>query len=503
MRTRMSVLVVVVCIAVLMLTIGLPVSATVPGHGGAPVAKRSPMTSDVTAHYVGTRLASGQPSPYCNIGTPSQPVIIMCYTPQDIRTAYNYPSYLDGRGQTIVIIDAFGDPTVQSDLNMFDAEYGLPATTIQIVCQGGTCPVYDPTNADMVSWALEITLDTQVAHAMAPGAHIILYVAQLDDDLTMVQAAASAIAMFPHSIISQSWGDAELDMLQGTCNPYGPCSPSYVQDVLSTGERAYRQAAQEGTTVFAAAGDWGADNSVVCPGCTSANPIYPSSSPWVTGVGGTEGYPYYFGSIPNCGTNRTCSTGLVNFLNSPACQLSNQTPPSSATCQPIGYGGEQVWNDANTWPYSTTGGAPSLIFGTPFYQRGLGLPSRATPDVSYFAAGSGGPLLYWSTPPTAPGFYIFYGTSSGSPQWAAVAALADQLAVLLHRGTLGFINPELYSIGNNPYLYRFAFHDITVGNNTDPDGLNVGFSATPGWDDASGWGTPNVANLVLALALMS
>ena len=412
---------------------------------------------------------------------------LICYTWQDLKAAYNYPKSLDGSGQTIVLLDAFGDPTVQADLNVFDSTFGVPATTVQVVCQGGTCPTFNNGSSDELGWSQEITLDVQYSHAMAPGAHIVLFVAKNDQDLTLEKAALQAIKMFPHAVLSQSFGDPELDLLTS--------SPSYVSSVLTTGEKAYALAAREGTTVFASAGDWGADNSPF--GFTSANPAYPSSSPLVTAVGGTMGNPYYLDSTPSCGVAATCSTGLVTFKNTAACQLNNPSAdPFAVKCIPVGYGGEQVWNEPAFG--AATGGAPSLIFPAPSYQAGLGLTGRATPDVSYDASIDGGVLGYWGTlgaGSPATGFYIFGGTSSGSPQWAAIAALADQLDMKLTGGTLGFINPALYEIGHNAQLYALTFHDITVGNNLIAGGY-VGFNAGPGWDDASGWGTPNVANLV-------
>lgn len=444
---------------------------------------------NLISYFYSEGLSSPQPSPYCLVADGS--LLIMCYTPQDLKVAYNYPSYLDGAGQTIVIIDAFGSPTVQSDLNTFDSTFGLPPTTIQIVCQNHVCPVFNASNPDEVGWTREIALDTQYAHAMAPSAHIVLFVTTSDDDLVMAQAVQQAVSMFPHSIISQSWGDPELDLLLGTCTqgevPPVACNSAYVQQVLSTSENAYMQAAFEGTTVFASAGDSGAD-----AGYTTANPSWPSDSPWVTAVGGTMGNPYYFNSIPSC-IGRTCSTGLVTFLNTPSCQLYTETPTPTASCIPVGYGGEQVWNEQ--WLPAATGGAPSLIFGVPSYQFGLGLSMRATPDVSYNAAVDGGVFGYWSVIPSEAGFYIFGGTSAGSPQWSAIAALADQYAAMQYKGTIGFINSAVYAIGHNPELYQKDFHDITVGNNT-LGGSPTGFYAKPGWDDASGWGTPNVANLI-------
>jgi subtilase family serine protease len=152
----------------------------------------------------------------------------------------------------------------------------------------------------------------------------------------------------------------------------------------------------------------------------------------------------------------------------------------------VGYGGEQVWNEPAFGV--ATGGAPSLFFPVPSYQNGLNLTARATPDISYNAAVNGGVLVFWGAIPAAAGFYVVGGTSAGSPQWAAIVALANQA----HEGPLGFINPALYSCPAGD------FHDITVGNNALAG--SIGFTAAAGWDDATGLGTPNVAKLVADLA---
>jgi len=163
-------------------------------------------------------------------------------------------------------------------------------------------------------------------------------------------------------------------------------------------------------------------------------------------------------------------------------------------CTPIGYGGEQVWNEPIF--KAATGGAPSLLFSVPSYQSGLGLIARTTPDVAYDGAVNGGVLVYW-TALGSPVWFIVGGTSAGSPQWASIVALADQA----NGSPLGFINPTLYTLTRPGCAARYAqdFHDITVGNN-QLMGTPVGFSAAPGWDDASGLGTPNVTQLVADLA---
>jgi subtilase family serine protease len=149
-----------------------------------------------------------------------------------------------------------------------------------------------------------------------------------------------------------------------------------------------------------------------------------------------------------------------------------------------------VWNEAFFAPGSTTGGAPSLFFSVPSYQSGLNLSSRTTPDVSYEAAIHGGVLVANSTVIGAPTFFIVGGTSVGTPQWAGIIALANQLA----GKSLGFLNPAIYQLAQSA-AYSNDFHDITIGNNQMP-GTSPGFNAGVGWDDATGWGTPNVSNLL-------
>src|SRR5262249_20216196 len=113
-----------------------------------------------------------------------------------------------------------------------------------------------------------------------------------------------------------------------------------------------------------------------------------------------------------------------------------------------------------------------------------------TPDVSYNAAIHGGVLVVNSSVLGVPVAFIVGGTSAGSPQWAGIVALANQLA----GQPLGFLNPAIYKLAQSP-AYASDFHDITVGNNQMP-GTTPGFAASIGWDDATGWGTPNVSNLL-------
>jgi subtilase family serine protease len=321
---------------------------------------------------------------------------------------------------------------------------------------------------------------------MAPRANIVLVVASTSSGNDINSAESKAIPMFPGAIMSQSFGVPEA-LVSGN------------NAQIMQADKNYGQAKSLGWTVFASAGDSGATN-----GFSTPNANFPSSDPLVTAVGGTMGNPYFRGPIfgPGCQSS-TCSAGLALYDNSTgAC--AGHGPSLVFTCPPAGYGGEQVWNEpsfAIAGNLATGGGAPSLFFPVPIYQSGLGLASRTTPDVSYNAAVNGGVLAAWSAcsqcfgrPPGTELVFIFGGTSAGSPQWAAIAALAAQAA----GHPLGFINPAIYSIGKGPN-YANDFHDITVGNN-QAFGPPAGFNAAPGWDDATGWGTPNVTNLVADLS---
>jgi subtilase family serine protease len=129
---------------------------------------------------------------------------------------------------------------------------------------------------------------------------------------------------------------------------------------------------------------------------------------------------------------------------------------------------------------------------------------RGIPDIAYQASSRTGVLVYLTEPdtttsgtgcgganPCSTGWYTVGGTSSGSPQWAGIAALADQMA----GRDLGFLNPALYAVANDPGRYASDFYDVTVGcNQLDP--TIPGWCSSPGWDAVTGLGTPNVANLI-------
>ena len=432
-------------------------------------------------------------SPFCStkptpVGPSSRPTLV-CYGPKDLKKAYDYPSGLTGAGQTIVIVDAYGSPTVQQDLAAFDAAFSLPDVPggLQVVCPAG-CPAFNLNNRPMneIGWAEETSLDVQWAHAMAPGAKLVLAVAPspYGDAINSVEAKIFADPAYKGAIVSQSFGIPEYLVTGNNAQ-------------ILQGHRNYALARQNGMTVLASAGDGGGTN-----GAGTLNAGFPASDPNVTAVGGTQGDPYFNGRggsgglpLPSCTSGVPCSLGLAT-VTCTTDVTPGPTTAATAVCPTTGYGGEKTWNE----PFlpAATGGAASLLFPAPSYQGVdvTGSPMRTIPDISYNAAVSGGVLTYLGfLGPKNSGFYIFGGTSAGSPQMASVVALANQ-----SRGSsLGFLNSTLYGLAENPVTYAADFHDITVGNN-QLSGTLAGNSAHPGYDLATGWGTPNVANLVSSLA---
>jgi subtilase family serine protease len=211
---------------------------------------------------------------------------------------------------------------------------------------------------------------------------------------------------------------------------------------------ALQQAAGHRVTVVASSGDTG----VISDNGPPVQVSLPASDPLVLGAGGT-------------------ALGASTFTGA--------------------YHGEMAWNaDA-----AASGGGYSSLFPRPAYQ--VGVPRigrmRGVPDVAADADSSTAMALMFTGGVPLPA----QGTSAATPLWAAVIALADQDAG--HH--LGFVNPAIYAIARSPAYHR-AFHDVTTGDNSVfwPARLFTGYTAGPGWDPVTGWGSPNARILVPLLA---
>ncbi|AKA48789.1 hypothetical protein IX51_06370 [uncultured archaeon] len=192
------------------------------------------------------------------------------YLPSDIRRAYNFTYPLQhnitGKGTTIALVDAYGDPLIKYDVNAFDNLTGLPPTNLTVVYPNN----YHPAGYNN-SWSIETATDVEWAHALAPGARIVLVIAQNANVSTLDNAVSYVISHRLANIISLSWGLPESQL--GTQG-------------LNTFSQVYKYAADSGISVLAATGDYGAYDQQ-----KTLTVNFPSSDPYVLAIGGTSLYP--------------------------------------------------------------------------------------------------------------------------------------------------------------------------------------------------------------------
>jgi subtilase family serine protease len=397
---------------------------------------------------------------------------IACYGPTQIETAYGldplYADGLDGAGKTIVIVDSFGVPTIQAELTKFDTAYGLPAPpSFQIIQPAGPVKPFKP-NSTRIGWAEETSLDVEYAHAVAPGANILLVETPTAE--TEGPVGLGKIDKAEEYVIDNGLGDVITQSFDATENTFANAGS------LDQYRKPYFDAAQHNVTVLAAAGDAGATNETAAPDASDWYPFptvgFPASDPLVTAVGGTH-------LLLNDAGNRYAPDTVWNDGEELCTKFGGPCTPASG------------------------GGGVSIDFARPAYQDGVAGTvgaMRGIPDVSMSAAVDGGVLVYLDFAGLNPGYYIIGGTSEASPEFAGIVAIADQAA----GHDLGDLNPTLYANGG-------GLTDITAGNNTvsfknpatDPypgDHTVTGFDAVPGYDLSSGLGTPDGAATISALS---
>jgi kumamolisin len=285
----------------------------------------------------------------------------IAYTPIEVAQAYGFPSNVTGKGTNIAILELGGGATYR-DLATYFQGLGLQMPQIQMIGVGGAgnAPTGDPNGPDG-----EVTLDIQVAGAIANGAEFSVYFAP-NTSAGFLQGVSAAIhdSVNKPSVLSISWG--------------GPESTWTKLDMYSITE-AFRAAALMGISVFVAAGDSGSTDGL---GTNTPHVDFPASSPWATACGGTSLY-----------------TGT-------------SAPP------------EQVWNEGPSG--GATGGGISTIFPAPSYQSGVlfqstALTGRGLPDV----AGCADPYTGYKV--LIDGVEEVYGgTSAVAPLWAALTALLNE-----------------------------------------------------------------------------
>ncbi len=358
-----------------------PQTQTFTTNGGLP-----------TATYSGNRY--GQDITNTALGT-----LAPCgYQPSEVQTAYGlnslYGAGLDGAGQTVVIVDAIGSPTIAQDSEIFSQVYGLPdltAANFQVYYPGGPPPAPD------AGWATETSLDVQWVHSVAPNAKIALVIAPTSNDSDLQAAVLFAIRHHLGNVISNSYGEAEADVPAG---------------LQTTWNRLNRLAAAHGISVHYSSGDGGDSNpSGFTPNLALFGVSTPADSPWSTAIGGTS---LALDANNNILFQTGWGTNLTRIVNTIAQGSTPVVPPLQLGFQ---FG---------------AGGGTSAVYAKPGYQSGLPGNGRRVPDIAFLADPYTGAEFICDGSscggPAGPLVGVVGGTSLACPMFSALWAIANQSA---------------------------------------------------------------------------
>ncbi len=426
-------------------------AATSTAGAGGVAAARDPTTSPAVSPAVASTPALAAPQA-CAAGTggvaAGGPV-----TFTEAAQAYGidglYQQGRTGAGITVALYEL--EPFRASDIAAFQQCYGVHNPVQTVTVDGGAGP--GPGSG-------EAALDIEEVSALAPGAAILVY-------------EGPNVATGPIDTLDRI---ATADAAQVVSTSWGQCEPDYLATGTAQLEpEIFAEMAAQGQTVVAASGDRGSED------CWDATPAHldtrtqlavddPSSQPDVTGVGGT--------TLPSL---TPTSQAVWNACQSdgPACA---ENPDAGAG----GGGVSAVWT-MPSWQQDAGRGTIGPDSSPTPCRAPSGSYCREVPDVSADADPRTGYPVYWNG-----GWLVVGGTSAASPLWGALVALADQGCA----ATVGLANPALYGLGaaDSP-----AFTDVTSGDN-DLTNTNGGlYPAGPGYDMATGWGTPEGSPLVAGL----
>ena len=373
--------------------------------------------------------------------------------PDDLATIYDikplYQAGIDGTGQTIAIVGA--SSVDLADIRTFRARFNLPDLTPQLIV------VPDLGDPGRNSAFQEADLDLEWSGAVARNATIIYVYSR-----SAFNAIAYAIDQNLAPVVSASFSGCE----------------ALNSSILVSFRAMAQQANAQGITWVNSTGDSGAaacdaNGSAIAQNGTAVR--FPASIPEVTGVGGTE-----------------LDDQDGNYWNA-----SNDANGASA----ISYIPEKVWNESATrHALVAGGGGASRFYPKPMWQSGPGVPDdnyRDVPDLALSASTHDGYYSY-----SGGSVVVFGGTSASTPTFAGMLALINHY--LVSKGGqpgLGNVNPMLYRLAG----IQGVFHDITNGGNVVPCSAGspnctagtLGYNAGPGYDQATGLGSPDLANMVL------
>lgn len=369
-------------------------------------------------------------------------------TPADLATIYDantlYNQGITGSGQSVAVVARSNIKL--SDVAAFRAAYGLPAAAPQVIVTNS-----DPGTAS--GDFTEATLDVEYAGALAKNATVKFVTSSST-------ATSDGVFLSAQYIINQNLAPV-MTISYGECEQWlGSSGNAYINAL-------WQQAAAQGITVLVSSGDSGA------AGCDSSSA---SAASYGKAINGLCSSPY---SVCVGGTQ-------FNDTSNPSLYWSSTNSASGSSA--LSYIPEKVWNESGSTLYSGGGGV-STVYTKPSWQTGLGVPAdgkRDVPDLSLTASVHDGYMIVANGAQGVVG-----GTSASAPTLAGVFALLAQST----GARQGAPHAVLYRLATQQNAGGTAvFHDITSGNNSVP-GL-TGFSATAGFDLASGLGSVDVAALV-------
>jgi kumamolisin len=381
------------------------------------------------------------------------------YTPTQLRTGFGLATAplttLTGTGQTLGLLEL--DDFQQANIDGYDTAYSLPALTPQR-------QVVDFGSGISNAGEIEVELDIEVMHALAPGAPILVFEGP-NSDLGVNDTYGCMVNPNAGTSNGPCPNHASGITAPSNSTSWGLCEPLQMLAETNTLGAIFAQGAAQGQSFFAASGDTGAYDCY--PDTSGIWVDSPASDPDVTGVGGTK-----------------------LFLN-----------PDNT------YNSETAW-PGEPQPYYGSGGGKSIYFTRPSWQTGPGVITtggapRQVPDVSLDADPLTGYSVYTclstsiSCTGSGAGFRGVGGTSAGAPAWAAFTAIYNQYATCQGKSNLGFANPTLSSLGSNAQTFT-PFNDVTTGDNKE--GTALGYSAGANYDMVTGWGTLRAAGLAQDVA---
>jgi kumamolisin len=424
-------------------------------------------------------------------------------TPQQTNSIYGAPNVgARGKGAGVNIGVFELSEYQQSDIDtwahtFYGAGYNPPLVNVNF--DGGpgnpVCPAGDECPPDINGYAgdIEVDADIEMQLTMSPDVSH-LYVYNAPNDFT------------GQTELDEYAGIANANKVAALSSSWAVCENDATTAIVETENTIFEQMAMQGQSVFGAEGDTGAFSCIRSDGTTILNVLDPPSQPWVTSVGGTSFENANPGTNPSPSYPKGAETvwNVDNLCNASADEGNFSGFTWCAETGAGGGGNSQYWGR----PFYQKLGTPGVQSSYTQYGNGttecalasVGTPCREDPDVSanadaftpyaeYCTGNASTPFSVCATISTnAPGWFGIGGTSLSSPLWSGIAADRDSFQGF-RSGNLNPLLYLLYAIAPNVY-----FHDITgAGTTVNNNGV---FPTTPGYDEATGLGTPNLGALI-------